>query len=332
MLCQVLAVLFATEVALAAPLARVANNTCTNPQVRKACHTLSRDEKMAYKDAELCLMSKPATLGLPEIAHSAGQFLPFHRLYVRAHEHALFQECGYTGAQPYWDETLDAGAFSQAIIFDDDVGFGGDGVGPSKCIQTGPFANYINSLGPGYNLTDHCIQRQINDTQSRYAAKKFEDACLAKDTFLQFWPCLEGTPHGAGHAGVGAQMLNGISSPGDPLFFLHHAWLDRMWAKWQDEDPEVRLYEIGDNNRRLPEFGGGPPPDGTGGFDPPISFDEISGGGFVRPENVPEPVVVGDLGNTTMLNQVLQMYGIIPNSTIAEVMNTWSAILCYGYE
>lgn len=44
------------------------------------------------------------------------------------------------------------------------------------------------------------------------------------------------------------QMLNAVSSPGDPLFFLHHTWLDRIWAQWQAKDPATRFYEIGGNN------------------------------------------------------------------------------------
>jgi len=44
------------------------------------------------------------------------------------------------------------------------------------------------------------------------------------------------------------------------------------------------------------------------------------------------PIVLGDPGNTTTLNQVLQMYGVIPNSTIAEVMNIQGGTLCYEYD
>src|SRR5947207_8096043 len=44
-------------------------------------------------------------------------------------------------------------------------------------------------------------------------------------------------------------MVNPISSPGDPLFYHHHAWLDRMWQKWQEINPSVRLTEIGGNNK-----------------------------------------------------------------------------------
>lgn len=35
------------------------------------------------------------------------------------------------------------------------------------------------------------------------------------------------------------------SSPNDPLFFLHHANIDRIWAQWQDADPENRMYAYG---------------------------------------------------------------------------------------
>jgi hypothetical protein len=30
---------------------------------------------------------------------------------------------------------------------------------------------------------------------------------------------------------------------------LHHAWLDRIWRKWQLKDPDVRDKEMGGNNR-----------------------------------------------------------------------------------
>jgi tyrosinase len=30
----------------------------------------------------------------------------------------------------------------------------------------------------------------------------------------------------------------------DPLFYLHHANLDRIWWKWQMMDPHARLHEI----------------------------------------------------------------------------------------
>jgi tyrosinase len=39
--------------------------------------------------------------------------------------------------------------------------------------------------------------------------------------------------HGRGHLWVGGNMA-ASSSPNDPVFWLHHANLDRIWAEWQD--------------------------------------------------------------------------------------------------
>jgi tyrosinase len=39
-------------------------------------------------------------------------------------------------------------------------------------------------------------------------------------------------------------MLNGWSSINDPLFYMHHANLDRIWGIWQDKTP-ANLYAIG---------------------------------------------------------------------------------------
>lgn len=214
-----------------------------------------------------------------------GQFFPFHRLYVWAHEQSLRKECGFTGAQPYWDETHDVASFSKSDIFKSDLGFGGNGVasGNTACIKTGPFANYTNPIGPGYRINDHCINRWMSDMGGMSAAKSVVDACLAKKNFLDFWNCVEAGPHGAGHAGVGADMVNPISSPGDPIFYLHHTWLDRMWAKWQAQNPQVRLKEVGGNNRPNTTVKGGlggpfvssPRWDSSSTFFPPIDKKDL---------------------------------------------------------
>jgi tyrosinase len=42
--------------------------------------------------------------------------------------------------------------------------------------------------------------------------------------------------HGRGHGYVGGDMDGSSASPNDPVFFLHHAQVDRLWAAWQDEN------------------------------------------------------------------------------------------------
>lgn len=39
--------------------------------------------------------------------------------------------------------------------------------------------------------------------------------------------------HSAGHIFIGADMYESSATPNDPLFFLHHAQVDRLWAAWQ---------------------------------------------------------------------------------------------------
>jgi tyrosinase len=43
-------------------------------------------------------------------------------------------------------------------------------------------------------------------------------------------------------------MLNPILSPGDPLFYVHHAFVDKLWWDWQSFNPSDRLYAIGGPN------------------------------------------------------------------------------------
>ena len=107
------------------------------------------------------------------------------------------------GAHRYWDETRDAGAFDTSNVLDPTTGFGGNGVGDEGCIEDGPFADYLNGLGPGYFITEHCITRFVNNNASSRAAQEFIDKCYEAESFVDAWPCFEGAPHSAGHGGVG---------------------------------------------------------------------------------------------------------------------------------
>ncbi|KAK0617462.1 hypothetical protein B0T14DRAFT_484352 [Immersiella caudata] len=318
---------------------------------RKAWHTLSNKEKKAYIDAELCLMSKPATLGLPgatnrfeelqsihqasgAIIHNVGGFLPYHRYYLYAHEKLLQDECGYKGMQPWWDETRDAGHYSTSVVLDPVTGFGGDGSGPNGCITTGPFASFVNNIGPGYWFGPNCINRYVNDSVSVMAGQAYIDFCRQKQTFAEFWPCFERCPHRSGHGAIGGKLLDAVASPGDPLFYLHHAWLDKLWWEWQELNLGVRLTEIGGVNVSPPR--GTPPPPGSvspnapevapapSAFPPSDSLNPDLASPYQKP--------AGDPGNITTLNHVLNMGGIIPNATIAGVMDIrGSGLLCYEY-
>lgn len=43
-------------------------------------------------------------------------------------------------------------------------------------------------------------------------------------------------------------MSDVSASPGDPLFYLHHANIDRLWWQWQAADLPARLEQMGGQN------------------------------------------------------------------------------------
>jgi tyrosinase len=58
---------------------------------------------------------------------------------------------------------------------------------------------------------------------------------------------MEGTPHGAAHVSFNGRINNVPVAPQDPLFFLLHCNVDRLWAIWQsmferDDQNDTRTY------------------------------------------------------------------------------------------
>lgn len=61
------------------------------------------------------------------------------------------------------------------------------------------------------------------------------DAVMSRRRFSVFQQRLE-MLHGSVHIAVGGTM-SGASSPADPIFWMHHANIDRLWARWQAAHP-----------------------------------------------------------------------------------------------
>jgi tyrosinase len=51
-------------------------------------------------------------------------------------------------------------------------------------------------------------------------------------SYTQFTSLLEGY-HNVVHGWVGGTMNNIMISPSDPIFWMHHAEIDRIWSAWQ---------------------------------------------------------------------------------------------------
>ena len=178
-----------------------------------------------------------AQIHLDSCPHFNWFFLPWHRAYLYYFEQicrAASNSDDFT--LPYWDWTThpaipDAfwgGATNPLDHGDDDPTFPGlhrgRVVAPNQAISpefVGP--NVIRSIfeNPDFVLaigSDPAPNPRPNDGVDRGAG------------------ILEGTPHNNVHGTIGGDMSD-YWSPRDPIFWLHHANIDRLWALWADRHP-----------------------------------------------------------------------------------------------
>ncbi|WP_423909675.1 tyrosinase family protein [Candidatus Spongiihabitans sp.] len=60
---------------------------------------------------------------------------------------------------------------------------------------------------------------------------------------------LEREPHNRGHGWVGGDMGNTRISPNDPIFWMHHAQIDRIWSEWQKRNPGEKPFLDANENK-----------------------------------------------------------------------------------
>jgi tyrosinase len=71
--------------------------------------------------------------------------------------------------------------------------------------------------------------------------------CNAYGDFAGMASCAESGPHAWGHNGIGAVMQDTYGSPSDPIFWLHHGFVDRNFRIWQNKN-SARLSSINGND------------------------------------------------------------------------------------
>ncbi|KAI1385607.1 Di-copper centre-containing protein [Hypoxylon trugodes] len=235
-----------------------ADGTCdrNNPAVRYEWRNYAADDKKAFVNAIKCLMGKPSTGGfqgsqsryedivsvhqqLTPTIHQRAVFLPWHRYYVSVFESVMREECGFDRAFPWWDETLDSGKYAQSELFTDAYfgplpGKTSDGQG--TCITSGTFGGLTLHIGPGSGFTDHCLARAVDESLTGTVSTQFVQDCNSRTSYDDMRGCQELGPHAYGHNGIGAVMAEVQASPGDPIFFMHHLFVDHSFRIWQNAD------------------------------------------------------------------------------------------------
>ena len=166
-------------------------------------------------------------------AHGRDDFFLWHRHYITFFERICGEAIGDRNfALPYWDWTANNGRLPQPF-FDNgplNVTFWND---PSGYQSDNWSEERINTRG----TRAITATRGLRDDPQRGGEFRPEaiNGILRLSNFANFQTRLEGSPHDNGHVISGGRtghMGNGLS-PLDPIFWLHHCNVDRLFAQWQ---------------------------------------------------------------------------------------------------
>ncbi|MEU9627032.1 tyrosinase family protein [Streptomyces luteogriseus] len=184
-------------------------------------------------------------------AHMAPSFLPWHRQFLLDLEKAL-RRVDASVSVPYWDWTRDRTTTSTPWTADL---LGGTGRRSDRRVMTGPFAYAEGNWTIKEGVTDEeFLTRDLGRPRDpiRLPTKAELERAL-KDPLYDASPWdstagkgfrnkLEGWGSGRGsaswqnhnrvHRWVGGAMVGG-ASVNDPVFWLHHAFVDLVWSRWQ---------------------------------------------------------------------------------------------------
>jgi hypothetical protein len=168
-----------------------------------------------------------ANIHAASCSHANWWFLPWHRAYIYYFERILRQAVGSaTLTLPYWDWSDPATRRLPAPFWgaNNPLNMSTRGIGP-------------NDQAPAEFVDRTRIIEPILNTRS---FSTFGGFASGAPTQRVAGGSLEGTPHNNIHNWVGGangEMSFPVSAARDPIFWLHHANVDRLWAEWSRRNP-----------------------------------------------------------------------------------------------
>lgn len=238
--------------------------------IRLNHRNLSREQKATFVDALLRLKNdtpsvlrpghqsryddfvqvhKNAMGGLDKfepMPHRSSLFFPWHRVFLRQFERALQTAANDTSITlPFWDWTLNGPNDPFTASF---LGGNGDSAENLR-VTTGPFSQQNRRFEIkvwDLDIGDPGLRRELGSEPGAHLPDAEQvTAALSKvpyaggpDTWVNF---CEGMLHDPVHRWVGGNMVF-PTSPNDPVFFLHHCYLDLLWERWKRQHPTSAPY------------------------------------------------------------------------------------------
>ncbi|SCX46307.1 tyrosinase family protein [Nitrosospira sp. Nsp1] len=204
---------------------------------------LSIYDSFVFWHHQSMMLMTPPSQNDRNAAHSGPAFLPWHRYFLVTFEGFLRRATGDTEFRiPYWDWTADAelsDPSTSPIWSNANLGqFARSDwrVRLEMDLRTGDLRRTDRSLqralGGGRLLTRTGVRAVVRD-QAAYDTSPFNSSSSGGlRNLLEGWVGEERI-HNSVHVWTGGDMSLS-SSPNDPVFFLHHCNVDRIWAAWQE--------------------------------------------------------------------------------------------------
>ncbi|RYZ56826.1 MAG: hypothetical protein EOP07_11540 [Proteobacteria bacterium] len=184
---------------------------------RTAVSWFKANDKQKYPASDprsFLTWKKLASVHAQSCQHMNNLFLPWHRLYLNYFENACRYALGDASFMlPYWDFADKA--------FPDEFFAMTDLQSKRKITKGGRIPQeFVNQKLMKRLLT-------LNDFYAFHSG--VSPTVFAQSDMMT--SLLEGSAHNAVHTNVGGEML-GSNAPLDPIFWLVHANIDRIWATW----------------------------------------------------------------------------------------------------
>jgi len=176
-----------------------------------------------------------ANLDGSEADSYAAHFTSWHRLYVWHFERVCEAVLGKPFALPYWNYLDLTQLKLPAAVLSPKVRVKG------KLVDNALFfpdrrPDFVNNGLRAVRADPSSTDILALDTMR---TKGFFDLSTSNGSFRQgFVTALDGTPHGSVHVRVGTDDGHGMgafeSAARDPIFWMHHANIDRLWESWRN--------------------------------------------------------------------------------------------------
>ncbi|KAI8833779.1 hypothetical protein BJ741DRAFT_710022 [Chytriomyces cf. hyalinus JEL632] len=251
---------------------------CSTPRVRSEWSQLTPEQKGLYVRAIAALAAKPASnqYANPDImgwhdfvithareaywAHGNAQFYPYHRAMMWQFEQAMIATGIWPSNMgvPYFDWPAMSQNWWTSDLFTEQYLGNMNSDDPDHCVLTGPFAK--GKYQVAFDVDNRRAITTGDTTCLRRNAVQAagDDATAIANTmnagsFAQFTSSTSGSYydttnyHSTGHfifGGEGGDMSNASVSPNDPIFWLHHGYVDKYWWRWQTQCEQF-LYDYG---------------------------------------------------------------------------------------